>query len=183
MKKLYRVLKKAGEYFTIGAGVATICVSVVAAFVAPPVFLTFVVAAGVGLICAGVGGYYEAKNLEAREQQIEKQTLKQDRAYQEMKKELDEIKDNLEQQHHNISLRPEPLDSCLFLDRAHSGIQRAQTQAWRLHSHNEAQLFSPRSQIQVSGLIGEKKTSANDERYDEGVEVVLIEEAGPRLGH
>lgn len=110
-KKLIRILKAAGECCTVGAGVATLVVSVVASLVALPVFLIFVVAAGVGLVCAAVGARNEQKKLEKESlhkahHQEKKASL--ELAHQEqfliLKEDLDEIRESLALTHPSLQL-------------------------------------------------------------------------------
>lgn len=103
MKKISRILKAATESFTMGAGVAGIVMGVVTALTAPPVFVTFVVACGVGLICAVVSGCQEADLIRTEELRNNRNDTRQDRYYLEIKEELDEIKSELEMQHQELS--------------------------------------------------------------------------------
>jgi phosphate/sulfate permease len=153
MKKITRILKAAGEFCSIGAGVATIFMSVIGAFVTLPLFVSFVVAAGIGLTCAVLGSYHEAKQIQKEEQQHEAAISKQDQAYQAIKKELDEIKTNLEAHHKNITVELGCEDQHPFLDQAKTSVNQVHAQVAHLCKRKNAAspkkehfyLFSPKT--------------------------------------
>lgn len=67
MKKVWEVVKNVGECFTMAAGVVSLGCGIVSAFTGIGIILPLVLVVGVGLIAAGVGGYYTYRKLQAKE--------------------------------------------------------------------------------------------------------------------
>lgn len=87
-----KILKSAGEGFTVAAGITTIILGIVGAIVAFPIVITLAVAAGVGVTCALIYGHNKHKNIKKAE--LLKAMQQQELA--EIKVTLDEIKGTLE---------------------------------------------------------------------------------------
>jgi hypothetical protein len=184
VSKFIRILKAAGEYCTIGAGVATIFISVAAAFVALPVFVTFVVAGGIGLICAAIGAHNEANQIEVEAVQEERQAMRQREALAEMKKELAEIKSDLELHHKNISSRRETPDDYPHLDQAESRLGKMQRKAQRLHVGEQSLFSHPSNAAYLNSPEDAKRQPVNDRTMSDRPQVIVMQrKLNPRTGH
>ena len=149
IKKLVRIAKAAGECFSIAAGVTTVVMSVIAAFVALPVFVGFVVAAGVGLICACVGGRNELKQIAkeashktAKAHRRAESETEQHENFLALKDDLDEIRKSLELHHQNLAPNVGP-DLHPHLAQAKNRVHRANERFIQLGSNS---LFSQQPQ-------------------------------------
>lgn len=185
MSKFIRILKAAGEYCTIGAGVATIFISVVAAFVAFPVFVTFVVAGSLGLICAAIGGHNEAKQIDIEAIQEERKAVRQREALAEIKKELYETKGNLEQHHKSISSDRETPHHDPLLDQAQARIGKIQRKTQHLHlGEQHSLLFHQSSAAQLTPPAEAKRQTANDRELSDISQVIVMQrKLNPHTGH
>jgi hypothetical protein len=96
-KKVIRVAKAAGEWCTIGTGIAGIVLGVVASVLALPIVLTVIVAAGIGLLCAIIGGRNEVQKIAKQEKAKAAKTVietEQRLELLEIKEDLDVLREN-----------------------------------------------------------------------------------------
>ena len=84
IRRIIKVLKKAGEYFSVAAGVVSVAFAIVAAFATMPIWVGLVVAGGVGLLFACLGGGSADRDIKERECKIERDQEERRKALAEM---------------------------------------------------------------------------------------------------
>ena len=99
MRRIIKVLKKAGEYFSVAAGVVSIAFAIAGALATFPLWVGLVVAGGIGLMFACLGGVNARREMKERESKMirEQQERKEALAeVHEMNVELKKLRNDLE---------------------------------------------------------------------------------------